>query len=117
MPKFLQSNMAWRLRVEDQPVGGRREKEDTMRFISKWALALLPALALATPALALNDSEEPGSVIVFPKFINMPRVTVDGVLNIARTEIEVGVVCPPSVVAATPGFCAEHQPVKIRFHW
>jgi hypothetical protein len=43
---------------------------------------LVPALALATPASAqvrattLSDSQEPGSVIVFPKFINAPAVTL-----------------------------------------
>src|SRR6267143_983780 len=89
-----------------------------MRFISKWALALLPALALATPAFAqLNDANEPGSVIVFPKFINMPRVTVDGVAGISRTEIEVGVVCPPTLNPLTSPLCAEHTLYKIRFHW
>jgi hypothetical protein len=87
-----------------------------MKFISKWALVLLPALALATPAFALNDSEEPGSVIVFPKFVNAARVTVDGAPLIARTEIEVGVVCPPTLLPSDP-MCAEHVPYKIRFHW
>ena len=87
-----------------------------MKFISKWALVLLPALALATPAFALNDSEEPGSVIVFPKFINMPPVVVDGITGIARTEIEIGVVCPPTLAPTSP-LCAEHVPYKIRFHW
>ena len=86
-----------------------------MKFIRKWGLALVPGLALATPALALApadqaDLSQPGSVIIFPKFINMPAVTVDSVL-MPRTEIEVGVVCP---VGAT---CVEHQSVKVRFHW
>src|SRR6267143_6138028 len=99
-----------------------------MKFISKWALALLPALALATPAFAqsvLNDSEEPGSVIIFPKFIggapgapgSAPRVHVDGIAGIARTEIEVGVVCPPTLVGSNSSLCAEHTLYKIRFHW
>jgi hypothetical protein len=89
-----------------------------MKFISKWALVLLPALALATPAFALNDSEEPGSVIVFPKFVNMPAVVVDGISGLPRTEIEVGVVCPPGLTAAQRAtLCAEHVPYKIRFHW
>jgi hypothetical protein len=89
-----------------------------MKFISKWALVLLPALALATPAFALNDSEEPGSVIVFPKFVGgtLPRLIVDGIPDIARTEIEVGVVCPPALLLSDP-LCAEHVPYKIRFHW
>src|ERR1700738_2306520 len=86
-----------------------------MRYMIKFALLLIPALALATPALALApanqaDLSQPGSVIIFPKFINLPAVTVDGVL-MPRTEIEVGVVCP---VGAT---CTEHQSVKVSFHW
>ena len=49
-----------------------------MRFRVKGArlaVLLVPALALAAPAFAqvrattLSDSQEPGSVIVFPKFI------------------------------------------------
>jgi hypothetical protein len=73
------------------------------------------ALGLATVALAqvrdprLSDSQEPGSVIVFPKFI---RGTVPvGDVTTPRTEIEVGVVCPRGAT------CPEGQVVKIRFHW
>jgi hypothetical protein len=83
-------------------------------------LLLLPALAFATATLAqdqtpvgrdptLSDSQEPGSVIVFPKFVRGTQ-TVDGVV-LPATEIEVGVVCPNGAT------CPEHQPVKIRFHW
>ena len=96
-----------------------------MKFIIKCALLLMPALALTTPALAfgpalLSDSEQPGSVIVYPKFINElfnggSPIIVDGV-SVPQTEIEIGAVCPPAFVAGG-GFCAEHQPVKIRFHW
>ena len=55
-----------------------------MNFITKWALALVPGLALATPALALAPADQadlmqPGSVIVFPKFINMGQVHVTAV--------------------------------------
>jgi hypothetical protein len=79
-------------------------------------LVLMPALALAMPALAqdrdprLSDSQEPGSVIVFPKFITGTVALPEGGTAPA-TEIEVGIVCP---VGAT---CPEHQSVKIRFHW
>jgi hypothetical protein len=59
----------------------------------------------------LADTSQPGSLIVFPKFINMPAVLVDGIPT-PRTEIEIGAVCP--VVFAA---CAEHQSVKVRFHW
>src|SRR5438477_11893575 len=97
-----------------------------MRFKMRWALALLPVLALATPAIAqvpptLADPNEPGSVLVFPKFVNNDAVSVDGAL-LPRTEIELGAVCPvgfgrPAAQAALPGLCAEHQSVKVRFHW
>ena len=90
-----------------------------MRFkIKGWRLAALvvPALALAAPAFAqvrdtkLSDSQEPGSVIVFPKFIKGTVALPEGGAA-PRSEIEIGVVCPKGVV------CPEHQPVKIRFHW
>ena len=86
-----------------------------MKFMTKWGLALVSGLALAPPALALApvnqaDLAQPGSVIIFPKFINTPAVSVDG-STMPRTEIEVGAVCP---VGAT---CTEHQAVKVRFHW
>jgi len=76
----------------------------------------MPALALAMPAFAqdrdprLSDSQEPGSVIVFPKFITGTVALPEGGTAPA-TELEVGIVCP---VGAT---CPEHQSVKIRFHW
>jgi hypothetical protein len=86
-----------------------------MKFMTKWGLALLSGLAVATPALALApvnqaDLAQPGSVIIFPKFINTPAVSVDGG-TMPRTEIEVGVVCPAGTT------CVEHQSVKVRFHW
>src|SRR5437660_1076230 len=83
-------------------------------------LLLIPALALATPALAqrdvtqrdvrLADSQEPGSVIVFPKFIKGTVSLPEGG-SAPATEIEVAVVCPTGFT------CPEHMPVKIRFHW
>jgi hypothetical protein len=85
-----------------------------MRFGLRWALALLPVLALATPAFAsvaqLADPNEPGSVIIFPKFSNFSPVSVDGAV-LPRTEIEIGAVCPAGLI------CPEHQSVKVRFHW
>ena len=75
---------------------------------------LVPALALAAPAFAqvrgptLSDATEPGSVIVFPKFVNGSAVPLPdgGVAPI--TELEIGVVCPKGVV------CPGHEAVKIR---
>src|ERR1700730_6346688 len=87
-----------------------------MKFMIKWGLLLIPALALAMPASAqvrpatLSDSEEPGSVIVFPKFIK-GTVTLPEGGTAPATEIEIGVVCP------TGSTCAEHQSVKVRLHW
>src|SRR5436309_1607677 len=84
----------------------------SIRFLS----VLVPALALAAPAFAqvrdprLNDSEEAGSVIVFPKFIQGTVPLPEGG-TASATEIEIGVICPVGQV------CAEHQAVKIRFHW
>src|SRR5215813_14390291 len=103
----------------NHPSEGRGEKEPAMKFkIKGWRLAALvvPALALAAPAFAqvrdtkLGDSQEPGSVIVFPKFIKGTAALPEGGVA-PRSEIEIGVVCPKGVV------CPEHQPVKIRFHW
>jgi len=77
---------------------------------------LVPMLALAAPAFAqvrpltLSDATEPGSVIVFPIFINGSVRLPEGAPAPA-TELEIGVICPKGVG------CAEHQPVKIRFHW
>jgi hypothetical protein len=64
-----------------------------------------------TRSSLLADPTEPGSVIVFPKFIR-GSVTVDGVPAQPRTEFSVGVVCPPGT-----GLCAEKVTFKIKFHW
>jgi hypothetical protein len=91
---------------------GIERRNPFMKFKIKGARlagVLLPALALAAPAFAqvrpatLSDATEPGSVIVFPKFINGSPVPLPegGVAPI--TELEIGVVCPKGVT------CAEHQ--------
>ena len=85
---------------------------------ARLAVLLVPALALAAPAFAqdiavapqLSDSQEPGSVIVFPKFIQGSVALPEGG-RAPTTELEVGIVCPKGAT------CTEHQPVKIRFHW
>src|SRR5215469_15833203 len=80
------------------------------------AMLLVPALALAAPAFAqvrattLSDSQEPGSVIVFPKVIQGSVGLPEGG-TAPITEVEIGVVCPKGVT------CPEHMPVKIRAHW
>jgi hypothetical protein len=90
-----------------------------MRFKVKGArLAMLLVLtpALATPALAqvrpttLSDATEPGSVIVFPKFVQ-GTVTLPEGGTTPISVLKISVVCPKGVT------CPEHQPVKIRLHW
>jgi hypothetical protein len=108
-----------------------------MKFKIKWGWLLIPAFALAMPAFAptpasatqtrdprLSDSQEPGSILVFPKFIGGRSaaggpVQVDGA-SLPRTEIEIGAVCPVGVVpgVGTAGaLCNEHAQVKLKAHW
>src|SRR5215469_10922281 len=90
------------------------------------ALSLMPALAMATPALA-NESavvanfSQPGAVIVWPKFetgsVNVFPGTA-GQFSAARTLIELGNVgatavtvhlewvCPGATVGELPSVCA-----------
>ena len=78
---------------------------------------VLLSVAVAAPAAAPvaawpNDSEQPGSVLVFPKFIrgtfldalNPPRIT-------AKTELEISVRCPDGAT------CGARQAVTLRAHW
>jgi hypothetical protein len=80
------------------------------------AMLLVPALALAAPAFAqvgpttLSDSQEPGNVILFPKFIQGTVSLPEGPL-VPITELKIGVVCPKGQT------CVEHQAVKLRLHW
>jgi hypothetical protein len=96
------------------------KKDPTMKFKvngARLAVALVPALVLATQAFAqlrdtkLSDPQEPGSVIVFPKFIRGTVTLPEGATPASASELEIGVVCPKDVT------CAEHQAVKIRLHW
>ena len=91
-----------------------------MKFMTKGALLLLPALALATPAFAqipdtLADPSQPGSVLVWPKFVtgtvNVFPGTA-GAFTAAKTLIELGAVCP---AAAAP--CADNQTIHVHLHW
>src|SRR6516165_8940364 len=97
---------------------------DNARFVLQFSgpnqtvNALISLIAQSTATL--SDAQQPGSVVVYPKFINElfnggSPIIVDGV-SVPQTEIEIGAVCPPAFVAGG-GRCAEHQPVKIRFHW
>ncbi|TMD72869.1 MAG: hypothetical protein E6I81_06380 [Chloroflexi bacterium] len=75
-------------------------------------------VAVAAPAAApvaawLNDSEQPGSVLVFPKFIRGTYADpfVTGQTAQARTELEISVVCPKDAT------CGANQAVRLRAHW
>jgi hypothetical protein len=76
-------------------------------------LLVLLSVGVATPVAAtLNDSERPGSVLVFPKFIRGTFVDITtGQAVHAVTEIEVSVVCPNGAT------CDANQEVRLRAEW
>jgi hypothetical protein len=83
----------------------------------KWlriSFLLMLALGLVTPAVAqapeLNDSQEPGSVLVFHKFI--AGTVTSGEVVMPRTEIEISVTCPKG---SEP--CEQGTDVKLKAHW
>ena len=80
-------------------------------FLSLLGVALGPAMPsfAQAPEVTSSASEEPGSVIVIPKFTR-GTVVVGGVTR-PQTEIEVRARCPGGAT------CTENEPVKIRFHW
>ena len=76
---------------------------------------LMAALGIAAPSLAQapdaasGEPQEPGSVIVFPKFVK-GSVAVEGETS-AQTEINVGARCPRDAT------CPEPEQVRITFRW
>ena len=77
-------------------------------------LLVLLSIGLATPVAAWsNDSEQPGSVLVFPKFIRGTGndLGVSGQAVHAITEIEISVRCPDGAT------CQPRQDVRLRGHW
>jgi hypothetical protein len=84
----------------------------TIRKCTSFLFCLAVTLALATPAFAwpLNDSETPGSVLVFPSFHTGLVLTPDNGYQ-ARTRFEISVVCPPGAD------CSGINQVKLRGHW
>ena len=71
------------------------------------AILLVPTLAAAQAPL--SNSQEPGSVIVFPYFTT-GTVTADTAV-LPATEIHIGVKCPNGVI------CPENEPIKLNAHW
>jgi hypothetical protein len=94
--------------------GGSSKEEINIHRV-KWlyvSLVLVLALGLAIPAVAqqLNNSEVPGSVIVFPKFISG---TYRGEPN---SQFEISVGCPRRNADGSC-FFPEGFRVKIKAHW
>ena len=90
------------------------QTREAIKFLTKCSLLVMTlatvAPAFALPPAGLSDSGQPGNVIIYPKFVNMPAVNVDGNV-VPRTEIEIGAICPVGNV------CAEHQSVTVHFQW
>src|SRR5438552_1606721 len=89
------------------PVAGRPGVSDVLLN-----LAVAAPVAAAPVAAWLNDSEQPGSVLVFPKFIRGTiNDTVSGQAVHAVTEIEISAVCPKNAT------CDANQAVFLRAEW
>jgi len=94
-----------------------------MKFMIKPAL-LMPLLALASPAFAqsllptnppgLADPSQPGSVLVYPKFVTgtVPAQSDAGAFVAAKTLIELGAVCPADLAP-----CPDNSILRVHFHW
>jgi hypothetical protein len=72
------------------------------------ALLIVQSLGVAQ-AQTLSNSQEPGSVMVFPYF-KAGTVNVSG-QDLAQTEIHIGVTCPSGVT------CPENEPIKLEANW
>jgi len=88
-----------------------------MKRIVGLLFGVLATLWMATPALAWggrNNSEQPGSVLVFPKFIRgtFNDTGLSGQLAHAITEIEITVTCPDGSTCANTG-----QVVNLMARW
>jgi hypothetical protein len=76
------------------------------------------ALGLAAPALAwqLNDSEEPGSVLVFPSF-EKGTVSTPDQGTIPRTNFVLSVTCPKGSNCVQTDVFENGQKVFLKGHW
>jgi hypothetical protein len=83
-------------------------------------LAALLVLGVAAPVAAwsggvLNDSQEPGSVLVFPYF-RTGTVPSNQSPTHPKTEIEISVTCPRDTTCTT-GDANTGEAVRLRAHW
>jgi hypothetical protein len=74
-------------------------------------------IGLAAPGVAWgqNDSERPGSVLVFHRFVR-GVVVVDGTVT-PRTEIEISVLCPQFRTCNRNSITGDFERVFLRAHW
>ena len=87
-----------------------------MRSNMKWlyVFSFVMAVALvasATSPAILNDSEEPGSVLVFPLYKTNTVASPDNASVLPQSEFEISVVCPNGSI------CPDGTDVDIRLHW
>ena len=76
---------------------------------------LLPSTDSTPQVRQLYDPNEPGSVLVFPKFVRGSVAT-----GLPATEIEISVHCPTALLLANGGFCPDvvsNNTVRLRGHW
>jgi len=89
-----------------------------MTSLRSLLLALMSIGWAAPVAATLNDSEEPGSVLVFHKFIRGTFAdTVSAQALHARTEFEISVVCPKGATCARNPITGKFEKVFLRGHW
>src|SRR5438445_7759870 len=76
-------------------------------------VAVVASVAAAPVAAWPNNSQQPGSVLVFPKFIRgtFTDAPVTGETALARTELESSVMRPKGAS------CGANQAVRLRAHW
>jgi hypothetical protein len=80
-------------------------------YILSCLLAVGLATEMASATGVLNDSEEPGSVLVFPLYKTGTVASPDAPILVPESEFEISVVCPNGSV------CPDGQDVDIRLHW
>jgi hypothetical protein len=86
--------------VTDFPVGGHASIDFTVS---------LPGLTLEQVVSSTTGTGSSGNLTT-GEVVGAPAPPSS---QLPRTEIEIGAVCPPN----TGTVCAEHQTVKVRFHW
>src|SRR5215470_10119811 len=96
-------------------IRGKAMKNLLTVVFAGFALLVVPAVTMGQHPIdaitqQLNDSEEPGSVLVFPKFLRGNVQTESGVQP--RTEIEISIRCPKGSTCLDSG-----QNLNLRAHW